>query len=334
MIPPLCVVVAIPVTVAVTIGIIRKIRNLQWGQCNSSHSLRGRTFLITGANSGIGLETAKELVKRNARVIFACRDVQSAKKAIAEIRKKQPRGGEMIPMQLDLASFDSIKSFANLVHQGFGKIDVLINNAGVAIPLAQDQKTKEGFEIHFGVNHLGHVLLTDLLLDMLKKSAPSRIVIVSSTLHEKAKIDFDDLNLRKAIEGAKSGKLSSRSNPGYNVSKLMNVYTARYLADKLNNFGIDVHAVCPGFTNTNLFRHSFKWYHYMLMAPIFLFYLRSANKGAQTVLYCATDYAVEGKTGQFYRDCQVYESKHEFDKETENKLWTVSQELIVAGKPL
>ncbi|KAG6459250.1 hypothetical protein O3G_MSEX011286 [Manduca sexta] len=269
---------AVPISVLVAIGLIRKWRSRNWAKCTSNTCLRGKTFLITGANSGIGLETAKALVRRKARVIFACRDIVKAKEAIADIRKEQPNGGELIPMQLDLASFESIENFVELVKAGFHKIDVLINNAGVVVPLEQDQKTKEGFEIHFGVNHLGHFYLTNLLTEHLKRATPSRIVIVSSTLHEKGKINFDDLNLRAQIEEAKSGKKAGRHNPGYSNSKLMNVYFARALASKLRGSGIDVNTCCPGFCYTNLFRHSIRWYHYILMAPIFLMFMRSAKQ--------------------------------------------------------
>lgn len=324
---------AVPISVVVAIGLIRKLRSRNWGKCTSNTCLRGKTFLITGANSGIGLETAKALVKRKARVIFACRDIAKAKEVIAAIREEQPNGGEMIPMQLDLSSFESIENFVDIIKAGFHKIDVLINNAGVVVPLNQDEKTKEGFEIHFGVNHLGHFYLTNLLLDHLKRATPSRIVIVSSTLHEKGKIDFDDLNLRSEIELAKKGK-SGRHNPGYCNSKLMNAYFMRSLAAKLRNSGVDVNACCPGFCYTNLFRYSIKWYHYIMMAPIFLLFMRSAKQGSETVLFCATDHSLEGKSGRFYRDCVEYDTKYPFDRAVENKLWEVSEDLIKARKPL
>ncbi|OWR44101.1 putative restnol dehydrogenase [Danaus plexippus plexippus] len=294
--------VAVPVSLAVALGLIRKWRSRNWAKCTSNTCLRGKTFLITGATSGIGLETARALVKRKARVIFACRDIDKAKKVVAEIRTECD-GGELIPMQLDLASFTSIEKFVDVVKAGFYKIDVLINNAGVAIPLQLDQKTKEGFEIHLGVNHLGHFYLTNLLIDLLKKAAPSRIVIVTSTLHEKAKLDFDNLYVEDQIEKAKLGK-RYRHNPGYCNSKLMNLYHARALAAKYRNSGIDV-------------------------------YLPAARaSGAETVLHCATDYRLEGHTGKMYRNCTEYRSTYRFSKGEENKLWEVSEALVKARRPI
>ncbi|RVE53240.1 hypothetical protein evm_002073 [Chilo suppressalis] len=325
---------AIPVSVIVAVGLLRKWRSRKWGKCVSNTCLKGKTYLITGATSGIGLETTKALVKRKARVIMACRDVPRAKELIADIRKVQPYGGELIPMHLDLASFESIEKFVEVIKAGFYKIDVLINNAGVAIPLERDEKTKEGFEIHFGVNHLGHFYLTKLLIELLKRASPSRIVIVSSSLHEKGVINFADLNSKEEIEKAKQGKVKSRHISAYQNSKLMNCYFMRALADRLKDTGVDVSACCPGFCYTSLFRYSIKWYHYILMAPVFLLFMKTAKQGAETVVYCASEYSIEGRTGVLYRDCAVYDSKYPFDKEVENRLWDVSEQLIKARKPI
>ncbi|XP_045505546.1 retinol dehydrogenase 14-like [Colias croceus] len=323
---------AIPVSLAVALGLIRRWRSRNWGKCVSNTCLRGKTFIITGANSGIGLETARALVRRKARVIFACRDLAKAKEVVSIVRKEE-NAGELIPMQLDLASFESIEKFVEVIKAGFNKIDVLINNAGVVVPLDRDEKTKEGFEIHLGVNHLGHFYLTNLLVDLLKKASPSRVVVVSSSLHESGKLDFKDLNLREEIEAAKKGK-KGRRNPGYCNSKLMNVYFTRALALKLKDSGVDVNACCPGFCYTNLFRNFVRWYHYILMAPVALLFMRSAKQGSETVVYAASDYSIEGQTGKFFRDCAEFTSKYPFTKEEEEKLWEVSEEMVKARRPL
>ncbi|XP_012232193.1 retinol dehydrogenase 12-like isoform X1 [Linepithema humile] len=303
------------------IGLLRKCRERTWGRCKSTSNLQGQVFLVTGANSGIGKETVKELIKRKATVIMACRDVQSAKNVIAEIRSKIPTG-ELIPMELDLASFSSIREFANAVLRNFPKIHVLINNAGVYAPLKDRALTKDGFEIHFGVNHLGHFLLTNLLLDRLKQSAPSRIVVVTSKLLESGIIDFENLN------GERGLPVKSRMNPGYCNSKLANAYFAAELAKRIENTGVNVYMVCPGFTYTGLFRNVKRsWFHYIIFSPVALMFLRTANQGAQTVLHCATESLLSEESGHLYRDCKLYVSKKDLDSETALRLWDISAKL-------
>lgn len=300
------------------IGLLRKCRERTWGKCKSTNNLQDRVFLVTGANSGIGKETAKELAKRKATIIMACRDVQSATNVITEIRSKISTG-ELIPMELDLASFSSIRKFANEVLKKFSQIHVLINNAGVYAPLKDHALTKDGFEIHFGVNHLGHFLLTNLLLNRLKESAPSRIVVVTSKLLESGVIDFSNLN------GEKGLPVKSRMNPGYCNSKLANAYFATELAKRTENTGVNVYMVCPGFTYTGLFRNVKRsWFHYIIFSPVALMFLRTANQGAQTVLHCATEPSLSEESGHLYRDCKLYVSKKGLDPEVALHLWEVS----------
>lgn len=307
--------------VVLLIGLLRKCRERTWGRCRSTSNLQDRVFLVTGANSGIGKETAKELAKRRATVIMACRDVQSAKNAITEIRSKISTG-ELIPMELNLASFSSIREFANEVLKKFPQIHVLINNAGVYAPLKDHALTNDGFEIHFGVNHLGHFLLTNLLLDRLKENAPSRIVVVTSKLLESGVIDFSNLN------GEKGLPVKSRMNPGYCNSKLANAYFAAELAKRTENTGINVYMVCPGFTYTGLFRNVKRsWFHYIIFSPVALMFLRTPNQGAQTVLHCATESSLSDESGRLYRDCKLYVSKKDLDPEVALRLWEVSAKL-------
>lgn len=169
--------------------------------------------------------------------------------------------------ELDLASFDSIHKFAREILQKYPKFDCLINNAGVATNLAQ--QTVEKFEIHFGVNHLGHFLLTNLLMDRIKENG-GRIVIVSSMLHQRGTIDFE--NLGKPLEQPLPVR---RQNPLYNNSKLANFYFARELYKK----GFDVYVLCPGLCHTDIFRdYNPRWYHYVLFAPVIWLALRSARQ--------------------------------------------------------
>lgn len=307
--------------IPVVLYLVRKYRTSQWGWFNEDTPLPNKCFIVTGASSGIGKETVKGLAKRKARVIMACRDMEKAKKVIREIRSSV-KTGELIPMELDLASFKSIRNFVKDVLKDFPQIHVLINNAGLSIPVKEKEKTKDGFEINFGVNHLGHFYLTKLLMDRLKSSAPSRIVIVASSLHEKGFIDFDSL------QGEKGYRNSRLRNPAYNNSKLANVYFCRELAKRLPK-GVQTFAVCPGFCYTNLMRSAtIKWYQFLIFSPIVFLFMRTAEQGAQAVLHCAISNEVDGLSGEIFKDLKPYQSHYPFQDEVQEKLWKASEELI------
>ncbi|RZC36022.1 retinol dehydrogenase 11 [Asbolus verrucosus] len=295
---------------------IRKLRERTWGYCKNNVKLSNKVAIVTGANSGIGYEIVKELAARDAQVVLACRNLKSAKAAITEIEKQLNRTVKLIAMELDLASLKSIEQFAINVQKICPEINLLINNAGVAYPKNQMHKTQDGIEMHFGVNHLGHFYLTNLLLETLKKSRPSRVVIVSSFLHEKGKIDLE--NLEGNIQGVNL----------YANSKLANVYFCRELSKRVENNGLNVYAVCPGWVYTSLFRHSVRWYHYILVAPIAFFFMRSPKQGAQTPIYCATDPSLTNESGLLYRNCSPYVSKIKFDDDIALKLWNESERLV------
>ncbi|GFR02942.1 hypothetical protein TNCT_257581 [Trichonephila clavata] len=146
----------------------------------SSAKLNGKTVVITGGNTGIGKETARDLAKRGAKVIICCRDTEKGRQAADEIRQERT-DANVIVKPLDLASFSSIRQFVKEIQRSEPQINILINNAGVAV--CPKSKTADGFELQFGVNHLGHFLLTNLLLDKIKASAPARIVNVTSAAH-------------------------------------------------------------------------------------------------------------------------------------------------------
>ncbi|KAK1117960.1 hypothetical protein K0M31_015624 [Melipona bicolor] len=279
----------------------------------------GQVVIVTGANSGIGKEIVKELAKRKAIVILACRNLQTAQNAISDIRT-QISIGKLVPMELNLASFSSIRKFAKEVIQNFEMVDVLINNAGVYVPFKEHALTDDGFEIHFGVNHLGHFLLTNLLLEHLGRR--SRVIIVTSKLFESGIIDFSNLN------GEKGLVVKGRMNPAYCNSKLANAYFGIELAKRTKNRAIDVYMVCPGFTYTGLFRNVKRsWFHYIIFSPIALLFLRTANQGAQTVLHCAVEPSLSKETGNIYRDCKLYVSKKELNPDVALRLWDVSVKL-------
>ncbi|KAG7460577.1 hypothetical protein MATL_G00200210 [Megalops atlanticus] len=281
--------------------------------------MRGKTVIVTGANSGIGKATAAGLVQLQARVIMACRDRERAEEAAREIRQEAgPSQGEIVIKHLDLASLKSVRSFCEDIIQKEPKIDVLINNAGIfQCPYT---KTDEGFEMQFGVNHLGHFLLTNLLLDLLKKSAPSRIVMVSSKLYKYGQINFDDLNSERSYNKAFA----------YSQSKLANLLFTVELSQRLQDSGVTVNALTPGMVQTNLGRHV----HIPLLAkPLFHLaswaFLKSPREGAQTPLYLACSADVEGVGGRCFANCKEEELLPKArDEQVARKLWDVSQVMV------
>lgn len=211
--------------------------------CRSKERMDGKTVIVTGANTGIGKITALELARRGARVVIACRDVTKA--AIAAVDIKEETGSENVVLKkLDLASCASIRKFSEEILQEEEAIHVLVCNAGVMIT-PTFQRTVDGFEMQFGVNHLGHFLLTNLLLDRIKASAPSRIVVLSSSAHYFGSLDFNDMMMEK----------SYNKYYAYCRSKLANVMFARELARRLEGTGVTVYSLHPGSIRTELQRH-------------------------------------------------------------------------------
>ncbi|NXA18956.1 RDH12 dehydrogenase, partial [Ibidorhyncha struthersii] len=298
-------------------------RYVAGGECKSTAKLEGKVAIITGANTGIGKETARDLARRG-KVIIACRDLGKAEAAASEIRA-ETGNQQVIVKKLDLADTKSIREFAEKFLAEEKELHILINNAGVM--LCPYSKTADGFEMHLGVNHLGHFLLTFLLLECLKQSAPARIVNVSSLAHHGGRIRFHDLH----------GEKSYNRGLAYCHSKLANVLFTRELARRLQgncpgllSFAIGTkvtaNALHPGSVYSELVRHSFvmTW-----LWKIFSFFLKTPREGAQTSVYCAVAEELDSVTGQYFSDCQpAYVSPRGRDDETAKKLWSVSCELL------
>ncbi|NXA86305.1 RDH12 dehydrogenase, partial [Melanocharis versteri] len=308
----------VPVLLFVAAPYIR--RYVAGGRCKSAARLEGKVVIITGANTGIGKETARDLAQRG-KVIIACRDIAKAEAAASEIRA-ETGNQQVIVRKLDLADTKSIREFAEKFLAEEKELHILINNAGVM--LCPYSKTVDGFEMHLGVNHLGHFLLTFLLLERLKQSAPARIVNVSSLAHHGGRIRFHDLH----------GEKCYNRGLAYCHSKLANVLFTRELARRLQGkllyFAIGTkvtaNALHPGSVYSELVRHSFvmKW-----LWKIFSFFLKTPCEGAQTSIYCAVAEELDSVTGQYFSDCQpAYVSPHGRDDETAKKLWSVSCELL------
>jgi NAD(P)-dependent dehydrogenase (short-subunit alcohol dehydrogenase family) len=207
----------------------------------------GKTILITGGNSGIGLEAARVLSLRNAEVVLTARSDEKGKKAVDSIKSLNP-AAKVSWMVLDLADLDSVKAFSKAFHANHTRLDILMNNAGVMYP-ASREVTKQNFELQFGTNHLGHFALTALLLDLLKATPGSRVTTQSSIAHTMLnKLDLQDLNWEKTYSRTKA----------YAQSKLANLLFTYELDRQLKKHGLNVfaNAAHPGVTNTNLFKTS------------------------------------------------------------------------------
>ncbi|XP_061621714.1 retinol dehydrogenase 13 isoform X1 [Phyllopteryx taeniolatus] len=309
--------VAITVAVAAGASLLALRRWLAGRVCRSKASLNGKTVLITGANTGLGKETALDLAQRGARVILACRDLTKASMAADYIRRKSGNNNVVV-MKLDLASLKSVRELASQVINSEERLDILINNAGIM--MCPKWKTEDGFEMQFGVNHLGHFLLTNLLLSMLKSSAPSRIVIVSSRAHEKGSIHFNDIHLDENYQ----------PDVSYRQSKLANVLFCRELAIRLKGTGVNTYCLHPGVASTELGRHLFPtslWKN-LLLIP-FLMMIKTPREGAQTSIFCAVDESLATSSGLYYSDCAVTcPAPAATDNGIAKRLWALSASLV------
>jgi len=299
--------------------LVRKWRERQWGECRSNKRLDGQIVIITGATAGLGRALAENLAGRGATVVLACRNFTAARETVFEIKQLYPEA-KLDVVELDLSSLDSVRRCAIVLLERYPKINVLINNAGVSVPPDVAMKTKDGYEINFGVNHLGHFLLTNLLIDRMKESAPSRIVVVSSKLHEQGVLDLDVLGKSPKNYPSRRGP-----NAAYCNSKLANVHFAQELSQRLKEQGVNVYTVCPGWNYTQLFRYSsVPWYSWIFILPIAFWFMKPARIGIQTIVHCIVSDETANQTGLFYRDCNVYRSQANLDPEISSKLWQAS----------
>lgn len=293
---------------------MESLRALFVSKWSSDVRLDGKTGIVTGANTGIGKETAKDLAGRGAKVIMACRDLAKGEQAARDIMRAV-KGAKVVARQLDLADTKSICQFAENIYDTEKTLHYLVNNAGVAIcPYAT---TADGYELQFGVNHLGHFFLTFLLLDLLKYSAPSRVINVSSAAHAMGKIDFDGLGSEKDYHPVRA----------YAQSKLANVLFTRELAKRMEAFGVKVFSVDPGMVNTEITRH--------IRRPLvdifktFSFVLKTPAEGALTIIYCIVNPESQLPNGGYYKDCASAEScRAGQDEASALKLWAVSCHML------
>ncbi|CAM4309063.1 Fatty acyl-CoA reductase [Mycobacterium basiliense] len=289
----------------------------------------GRTAIVTGANTGLGFETAATLAARGARVVLAVRSLDKGKQAAARISQDNP-GAEVELQELDLGSLASVRSAATQLRSAYERIDLLINNAGVMYP--PKSTTADGFELQFGTNHLGHFALTGLLLERMLPVAGSRVVTVSSVGHRiRAAIHFDDLHWERGYSRVGA----------YGQSKLANLLFTYELQRRLAPHGTTISvAAHPGASNTELTRHLPR----LVAAASALLepWMQSAELGALPSLRAATDPDVTG--GQYIGPDGVGElrgyprpvasSAQSHDVELQQRLWAISEELTGVGYPM
>jgi len=279
----------------------------------------GRVVIVTGASSGIGLEAAHALAAKNARVIIAARSADKNAQAVASILRDHP-GATVEARLLDLADLASVKTFADGILADCDRLDLLVNNAGIM--MCPYHQTKDGFEIQFGTNHLGHFALTGHLLPLLSRTEAARIIVVSSLAHRRGALDFSDLNWESR---------AYRTTQAYCDSKLANLYFTYTLADKLKAAGNQplVTAAHPGWTRTDLQRHQ------LMIKLIGLFMAQDAPGGALPTLRAAFDEHVV--SGDFFGPggrgemrgppVKVKPANRALDGQAAEKLWQVSEEM-------
>lgn len=297
--------------------------------------LSEQTILITGANCGIGLVTATQLASQGARVVLACRRPAAGEEAAASIRAQHPEATVEVA-ELDLGSLDSVRSFAEGFLASHERLDALVNNAGVMN--TPQGRTADGFETQIGVNHFGHFLLTELLLELLKTSAPSRIVSLSSCYHDQAMgrdgiIDFDDMHYEhRPYDGWQA----------YAQSKLANLLHAKGLAKRLEGTGVTAVSVHPGWVRTDLARNSMPlWVQNIVLRPVLsLMGMIEPWQGAQTTLHAVLSDEVPQHAGAYFSQLGMYREKSAngggwplrspnpvaHDEAVVERLWAVSQQ--------
>ena len=282
--------------------------------------MKEKTCMITGANRGIGKAIALGLAERGATVVMVCRDSHRGEFAQTDIRAAT--GNHAVHLMVaDLASLDSIRQLANEYQERYQQLNVLVNNAGVA--KVQRTVTADGFETTFAVNYLAPFLLTNLLLDVLRGSTPSRIVNVSSLVHKWGEINFVDLQGEKHYDIDKA----------YNQSKFSNLLFTYELARRLRGTNITVNSMEPGMTATEFGREytGFKAFMNRVWRP----FMASPEKAAETAIYLACSLEVEGVSGKhFVKSRSVKSSKTSYDEGLAQRLWKVSEQLTNITTPI
>jgi NAD(P)-dependent dehydrogenase (short-subunit alcohol dehydrogenase family) len=275
--------------------------------------MKNKIAVVTGSTSGIGKSTVSEFAKRGATVVMVARNPELAHKTKQEI--VEITGNKNVDILIaDLSSQSAIRKAADDFQSRYSNLHVLVNNAAIA---GRRTLSPDGIEMTFAVNHLAYFLFTNLLLDVLKASVPSRIINVSSEAHRHGQINFDDLQMEKNYSGLRA----------YNHSKLLNLLFTYELARRLEGTGVTVNALHPGFLNTGIFRE----------APGFIRFLvkivaGSPEKGSEAIVHLATSPEMENVSGKYFNGMkQVKSSPISYDRDAAERLWKISLDLTKAG---
>ncbi len=280
--------------------------------------LGGKTILVTGASSGIGLETCVTLAARGAEVVMVARDAAKGARALEEVRRRSGSSSSSLLLH-DLSSLAAVRLLAEEFRAKHGRLDVLVNNAGGVSTTRR--LTVDGLEQTFAVNHLAPFLLTNLLVDLLRKSAPSRIVTVASIGHYQGDLDFENLQYERG------GYFIMRA---YNRSKLANVLFTRELARRLAGTGVTANCLHPGAVATGIWTGA-PWYARPILEVAKWFMLTPAQ-GGERIVFLAADPAVEGKSGGYYdKNAETKPSRASRDDSNARRLWEVSERLVATA---
>ena len=313
-----------PITIGIILTTALALGKKYWdgGVCRLNRNLSGKIIIVTGSTAGIGEETARGLAAHNATVILAARSQERADIIIEDV-KKSNKNAKIEFVKLDLSDLKSIKQFVKVFKQKYSHLDVLINNAG-ALGFAERTITKDGFEMTFGTNHIGHFYLTLLLLDSLKKSEDGRIINVAAKLVEQNMMRWDDLNFEKDYSWLAA----------YSQSKISNVLFAKELQKRLKDTNVKAVSLHPGVVRTEIWRYMVEKIGWkvalIILYPALLYFAKSKEQGSQTTLYCAMEDFDKLKGGAYYADCREKAvSSEALDATNQERLWKVTEKMIL-----
>ncbi|XP_055536762.1 retinol dehydrogenase 14-like [Wyeomyia smithii] len=316
---PVCIVAYVALGVTAFILLYKYYLHLTSGTIRSSRNIQGKTIIITGANAGIGKETARDLAKRGARIIMACRNMETAKQAQAEIIA-ETGNPNIIVKHVDLSSLSSVRKFAQDINATEAVIDVLIHNAGVSQAF-DNRVTADGLDLTLATNCYGPFLLTHLLINLVKKSDQGRIIIVSSKLYQFTSVRKDLSNINPI------NYFSLFPVELYNLSKFIEIMFTQEMARRLENTRITVNCLHPGVIDTGIWRNipfPANW----LFKPIQMM-LRTPEQGIRTTVFLTVSPEVENISGKYFRWCQLAKLNQRVqNKDIQQRLWEAAKTLV------